>query len=70
MMPNYLVTAEDLVAIANAIRAKTGGSGQLVFPNGFISGIGVLVYTADATNIVRFDLYGNLSGNFFTAGLA
>lgn len=29
----------NLTAIANAIRAKTGGSGQLAFPNGFISEI-------------------------------
>lgn len=30
----------DLTSIANAIRAKTGGSGQLAFPSGFVSEIG------------------------------
>ena len=30
----------DLTAVANAIRTKTGGSGQLSFPSGFVSGIG------------------------------
>lgn len=30
----------DLTSVANAIRAKSGGSGQLAFPSGFISEIG------------------------------
>lgn len=30
----------DLTSVANAIRAKSGGSGQLAFPAGFISEIG------------------------------
>lgn len=29
----------DLTSVANAIRAKSGGSGQLAFPNGFISAV-------------------------------
>lgn len=30
----------DLTSVANAIRAKSGGSSQLAFPNGFVSEIG------------------------------
>lgn len=30
----------DLTSVANAIRAKSGGSGQLAFPAGFVSEIG------------------------------
>lgn len=30
----------DLTSVANAIRAKSGGSGQLAFPSGFVSEIG------------------------------
>ncbi len=33
----------DLTSIANAIRQKTGGAGKLSFPNGFISGINLLL---------------------------
>lgn len=39
-MSNYLVSDTDLGAIADAIRAKSGGSGQLAFPAGFVSEIG------------------------------
>lgn len=30
----------DLISVANAIRTKSGGSGQLAFPSGFVSEIG------------------------------
>ena len=36
-MANYIVTGEQLTGIADAIRAKSGESGQLVFPGGFVS---------------------------------
>lgn len=39
---NYYVTGEQLTAVADAIRTKTGGSSGLAFPDGFtgaISGI-------------------------------
>ena len=36
----YLVQASQLTSIANAIRAKTGGTTSLAFPVGFISAIG------------------------------
>lgn len=36
----YLTDGDDLTSVANAIRAKSGGSGQLAFPSGFVSEIG------------------------------
>ena len=39
-MADYLTTDTDLTAVADAIRAKTGGSASLAFPAGFISEIG------------------------------
>lgn len=39
-MSNYLVDGADLTSVANAIRAKSGGSASLAFPGGFVSEIG------------------------------
>ena len=39
-MANYITSDTDLTAVADAIRAKSGGSGQLSFPSGFVSEIG------------------------------
>lgn len=39
-MSTYLVDSTDLTSVANAIRAKSGGSAQLAFPQGFVSEIG------------------------------
>lgn len=39
---NYLATGEQLTDIADAIRAKTGGSEGLEFPTDFVSEIGTL----------------------------
>lgn len=38
----YLTDGDDLTSVANAIRAKSGGSGQLAFPAGFVSEIGAI----------------------------
>jgi len=38
-MAQYLTTGEDLTNIANAIRARTGESSSLIYPNGFITAI-------------------------------
>lgn len=51
-MSNYIVDGADLTSVANAIRTKSGGSGQLAFPSGFVSEIGAIPsggggYTAD-----------------------
>ena len=39
-MANYLVTDTQLTSVADAIRAKTGQSGGLSFPDGMVSAIG------------------------------
>lgn len=38
-MSNYLVDGSDLTSVADAIRAKSGGSASLAFPAGFVSEI-------------------------------
>lgn len=40
MGTTYLTDGDDLTSVANAIRAKSGGSSQLAFPAGFVSEIG------------------------------
>lgn len=39
MVDKYIATAEDLTSVANAIRSKSGISGSLKFPDGFVSRI-------------------------------
>ena len=39
-MADYIVSDTSLTAVADAIRANTGKSGQMAFPNGFVSEIG------------------------------
>lgn len=39
MGTTYLTDGDDLTSVANAIRAKSGGSSQLAFPAGFVSSI-------------------------------
>ena len=46
---NYSVTGEQLTAIANAIREKTGNQDPMVFPDGFTEQIGNMTDTSDAT---------------------
>lgn len=41
-MSEYIVKDTELTAVADAIRAKSGGSSQLVFPSGFVSEIGAI----------------------------
>lgn len=38
-MSNYIVDGSDLTSVADAIRAKSGGSSALAFPAGFVSEI-------------------------------
>lgn len=47
-MANYIATDTDLASVADAIRAKTGGSSQLSFPTGFNTEIATLTKTGDA----------------------
>ena len=37
---NYVTSTESLKAVADAIRAKSGGTDPLTFPQGFVDGIG------------------------------
>ena len=60
-MANYITNTEELTAIADAIRAKTGESGLLAFPSGFISNIGNLVDTSDADAIASDILSGKIA---------
>ena len=39
-MANYLVTDTQLTSVADAIRAKTGASGGLSFPDGMVNAVG------------------------------
>lgn len=41
-MAKYIVQEESLVAVADAIREKTGGTDELVFPNGFAEAIAAI----------------------------
>lgn len=50
-MADYKVTDTELTSIANAIRAKTGGSAQIEFPAEFVSEIG-RISGGGATNIL------------------
>lgn len=44
---DYKVTSAQLTAIADAIRAKSGGESALVFPDGFVSEAGNIVTPDD-----------------------
>lgn len=50
-MANYLATDTDLTAVANAIRTKGGTSGQLTFPDGFISAVDAIPTESGGFNI-------------------
>lgn len=39
-MAKYAVNSESLTAVADAIRAKTGGTDLLAFPDGMVEAIG------------------------------
>jgi len=41
-MTDYMTTSTELTGVANAIRTKGGTSGQLTYPNGFVSAINAI----------------------------
>lgn len=49
MGTTYLADGDDLTSVANAIRAKSGGSSQLAFPVGFVSEIQAIPSGGGAT---------------------
>ena len=71
-MANYLTNTEELTAIADAIREKTGESESLTFPSGFTNAIGdisggpniIHIYTGlmGIETIYAIDVNGNTKG--------
>lgn len=61
-MADYLVTDTELTSVANAIRSKSGGNNQLVFPSGFVSELnGIdLGYTIDQIASKNFGSDANI----------
>lgn len=55
-MSNYLVDGAELTSIADAIRAKSGGSSQLAFPAGFVSEIQAI--PSGGSSVPDFTLVG------------
>lgn len=64
-MSNYIVDGSDLTSVANAIRAKSGGSSSLSFPSGFVSEIGNI-----STGGGGYDLDDIVSGTAPTGAVA
>ena len=49
---NYAVTDTQLTSIADSIRAKTGGTSSLAFPDEFVDGIGnITTFTENTTEM-------------------
>lgn len=63
-MAEYIVTDSELTSIADAIRVKSGTSGSLAFPNGFIdaietsTGVSLADLSSGATPIGEVDITG------------
>ena len=57
-MANYLTNTEELTAVADAIREKTGESGSLTFPSGFTNAIGDISGGAGTVHIKLIDYTG------------
>lgn len=49
-MADYKVSDTQLTAVANAIRSKKGSSGQLAFPDGFVSEVGSIAAEVQSGN--------------------
>lgn len=62
-MAEYIVKDTELTSIANAIRAKSGGSGQLEFPNGFVSEINGIDSGYSIADAIEHKYSGNIVYN-------
>ncbi len=52
----YLTTSTDLIAVANAIRAKGGTTTPLVYPNGFVTAINNIQASSGSVDIKTNEL--------------
>ena len=59
-MSNYTTTDTELTSIANAIRAKTGGSSSLTYPTDYISGINSIQALVCPKDVNFYDYDGTL----------
>ena len=59
-MATKTVQDSSLTAVANAIRAKTGKSASMEFPDGFVSEIGSISGEADINKLIAGTLNGDL----------
>lgn len=51
MANEYAVNSADMTAVADAIRAKGGTTGELAFPAGFVSAIGAIAAGSSASGL-------------------
>lgn len=63
-MSDYLVTGEELTAVADAIREKSGGSERLKFPSEFVSEIGSISGGGGNDDVLITGQMGNNSYTF------
>lgn len=62
-MAEYLTNTTDLTAVANAIRAKSGTSAPLVYPDGFVSAIQSIDITGGTKPATLTITSSNYTGN-------
>ena len=58
----YTVNGSSLTAVANAIRGKTGTTGELAFPDGYVSAVNGISSVSDLSNAKDIAFGGNESG--------
>lgn len=62
-MANYITSDTDLTAVADAIRAKSGGSGQLSFPSGFVDEIDSISSGGSGDDKLNAFIAGTMAGD-------
>ena len=73
----YIAEGTSLQAVANAIRTKTGGSGQLAFPGGFVDaiddiqtgGVDVSPTTATEDKVLNGEIFFKANGSQATGNV-
>lgn len=66
MAEQYIVNSADLTAVADSIRAKTGGTEQLTFPTGFANAIGSIENGSSGSENVEWHQCPELVRNYLT----